>query len=184
MISEFNNLLSSRLLTSSRSLQTYLSMASFSISKFSNEDLADTMRLMEVYAASLGIDLAFQEIDTEMASMPGKYTPPTGALLIARNTAGDAIGCVALRQLDDEGFCEIKRLYVDPKGRGLGVGKALAIAIIKEAERLNYKAIRLDTLPSMAAAKGLYKSLGFTKTTPYYDTPIPDTLFLELQLHT
>lgn len=140
------------------------------------------MRLMAVYADSLGIDLAFQDHDTEMATMPGKYTPPTGALLIARNVTGDAIGCVALRQLDNEGLCEIKRLYVDPRGRGLGVGKALAVAIIEEARQLNYKAIRLDTLPSMEAAKGLYKSLGFIETQPYYDTPIPDTLFLELQL--
>lgn len=157
-------------------------MASFSIAKFSPEDLPDTMRLMEAYAASLGIDLAFQEIDTEMATMPGKYVPPTGALLIARDISGEAIGCVALRQLDDPGFCEIKRLYVDPKGRGLGVGKALAVSIVEEARQLGYKAIRLDTLPSMEAAKALYKSLGFTETKPYYNTPIEDTLFLELHL--
>lgn len=137
---------------------------------------------MEVYTASLGIDLTFQEVDTEMATMPGKYSPPTGSLLIARNTAGEAIGCVALRQLGDEGYCEIKRLYVDPKGRGLGVGKALAVSMIEEARQLGYKAIRLDTLPSMDAARRLYKSLGLVETQPYYDTPIEGTIFLELQL--
>lgn len=142
------------------------------------------MKLVEAYAASLEIDLAFQEIDEEMALFPGKYVPPNGALLVARNTAGEALGCVALRQLDDEGYCEIKRLYVDPKGRGLGVGRALAAAIVAEAKRLGYRAIRLDTLPSMDAAKGLYKTLGFVETDPYYDTPIENTLFLELQLQT
>ena len=157
-------------------------MLAYSISKFSSADLADTLRLMEAYAASLEIDLAFQEIDEELANMPGKYVPPTGALFVARNEIGEMIGCVALRPLDNEGNCEIKRLYVDPKGRGLGVGKALAQVIVDEAKRLGYRAIRLDTLPSMNAAKALYKAIGFVEIEPYYETPIEDTLFLELRL--
>lgn len=101
-------------------------MPSFSITKVSSdEDLADTASLFEAYAISLGFDLTFQDFATEMAQMPGKYSPPTGTLLLARNDAHDAIGCVGLRRLDD-GICEMKRLYVDPKGRGSGLGKALA----------------------------------------------------------
>ena len=157
-------------------------MASFTISRYAGDDYTDAMELLVAYAKSLEIDLAFQGFDAEMATFPGKYLPRTGALLMARNTTGEAIGSVALRKLDDEGYCEIKRLYVDPKGRGLGVGKALAAAIVDEAKHLGYRAIRLDTLPSMNAAQGLYKDLGFVETESYYDTPIEDTLFLELQL--
>lgn len=157
-------------------------MSSFAISNvISEHDLADTVKLFEAYATSLGIDLTFQDFATEMAQMPGKYSPPTGILLLARNEKDDAIGCIGLRQLDGT-ICEMKRLYVNPTGRGLGVGKALALQVIKEATQLGYAAIRLDTLPDMASARALYKSLGFVEIGPYYATPLEGTIFLELQL--
>ena len=159
-------------------------MAVFTISAVvSEDDLRDTITLIEAYSKSLGIDLSFQDFATEMRSMPGKYAPPTGSLLLARDdTAGQAIGCVGLRQLGLNGCCEMKRLYVDPKGRGLGLGKALAEAVIEEAKRLGYRAMRLDTLTSMQSARALYKKLGFVEVSPYYDTPIEGTSFLELDL--
>ena len=139
--------------------------------------------LFEAYAKSLGIDLSFQDFATEMKSMPGKYAPPNGSLLLAReNVNGDAVGCVGLRSLGGDRCCEMKRLYVDPKGRGLGVGKTLVEAVIEEAQRLGYQAMRLDTLPDMTSARKLYKSLGFTEISSYYDTPIEGTIFLELLL--
>ena len=157
--------------------------AMFSVSHVNSPDaVKEVITLFEAYALSLGIDLTFQDFATEMASMPGKYAPPNGILLLARNTSGDAIGCVGLRPLAPKECCEMKRLYVDPKGRGLGVGKALAEAIVKEARRLGYSAMRLDTLPTMSAARSLYKSLGFVEIEPYYDTPIEGTIFLELSL--
>ena len=157
-------------------------MASFAIFKVTSErDLADTIKLFEVYATSLGIDLTFQNFATEMAEMPGKYSPPTGALLLARNKHAEAIGCVGLRQLSD-GICEMKRLYVDPKGRGSGLGKALVLDAIAESKQLGYAAMRLDTLPNMTSARALYKSLGFVEIDPYYITPLEGTTFLELQL--
>jgi putative acetyltransferase len=161
-------------------------MAGFTIRKVTSAiDLADTIRLFEAYAASLGIDLAFQDFATEMASMPGKYASSNGGLLLlARNTEGDAIGCVALRAMSTKGCCEMKRLYVDPAGRSLGVGKALAVAAIEVARELGYQAMRLDTLPSMASARALYKGLGFVEIDAYYSTPIEGTLFLELSLAT
>lgn len=129
-------------------------MASFSISNVSHpKDLVDVTRLFLAYVTSLGIDLTFQDFASEMRSMPGKYSPPTGALLLARSTKRDAIGCVGLRPLSIDGVCEMKRLYVDPQGRGLGVGKALADAVITEAKRLRYQSMRLDTLPNMASAR-------------------------------
>jgi putative acetyltransferase len=117
-----------------------------------------------------------------MDSMPGKYSPPGGALLLARNDTHEAIGCVALRPLLLDGCCEMKRLYVAPSGRGTGVGKALATATIEEARKLGYRSIRLDTLPTMESAQALYRNLGFKEIKAYYDTPLEGTVFLELLL--
>jgi len=157
--------------------------AFFSITPVRNStDLADTIALFKEYAASLGFDLSFQNFAVEMAEMPGKYSPPEGELLLARNSMGAAIGCVGLRPLSTPALCEMKRLYVAPAGRGTGVGRALAMAIIHSAEKLGYGEIRLDTLSSMAAAIRLYRSLGFEDMDAYYDTPLPDTHFLSRKL--
>jgi ribosomal protein S18 acetylase RimI-like enzyme len=147
------------------------------------EDLTATISLFEAYALALGIDLTFQDFSTELSGMPGKYAPPTGALFLARNSAsGEPVGCVGLRPLPIEGCCEMKRLYVDPKGRRMGLGKALAVKVIDEARRLGYKAILLDTLSSMVGPLRLYRSLGFVDVDAYYDTPLKDTVFLRLSL--
>lgn len=149
-------------------------------------DLADSISLFYAYAASLGIDLAFQNFDAEMAGMPGKYSPPNGELLLARNKAGVAIGCVGLRPLpstEPSGkVCEMKRLYVTPDGRGTGVGKTLALTIIAAAERLGYSEVRLDTLSTMVTALNMYRSFGFEEISPYYETPLEGTHFLALRL--
>ncbi len=148
----------------------------------SPEDLKATMALFDAYAASLGINLSYQNFVAEMADMPGKYAPPQGELLLARDKDGAAIGCVGLRPLADEGCCEMKRLYVAPPGRGLGLGKALAEAIVGDARRIGYREMRLDTLPSLTAAIALYARMGFVKIPAYYDTPIKGTIFLSLRL--
>lgn len=155
-------------------------MAAYTISKFTAQDKQETLQMMRTYTASLGIDLAHQGLEKELANLPGKYSPPSGAILVARSSSGEAIGCVALRDLG-EGYSEMKRLYVTPEGRGLGVGISLAKAIIEEAKP-RYRAIRLDTLSTMKAARRLYQSLGFVEIKPYYDSPIEETLFLELRL--
>lgn len=146
------------------------------------EDLKATISLFGEYAQSLGIDLSFQDFATEMAQMPGKYAPPTGTLLLARNQESEAIGCVGLRAFARPGHCEMKRLYVHPSGRGLGVGRTLAQAVIAEAKKLGYEAMLLDTLSTMASAQALYKSLGFVEVPPYYDSPLENTTFLRLNL--
>ena len=141
-------------------------------------DLQDAVALFEAYAASLGIDLAYQDFAGELAAMPGKYAPPRGALLLARAAGGRAVGCVALRPLPADGACEMKRLYVAPAGRGGGLGRALVDAVLAEARRIGYREMRLDTLPTMAAALALYRSAGFRDIPPYYDTPVTGTIFL------
>lgn len=145
-------------------------------------DLADVIALFTSYAGSLSIDLAYQDFAGEMAAMPGKYAPPKGELLLARGTDGRPLGCVGLRPFDAPGCCEMKRLYVAPEGRGLGLGRALAEEIISAAKRIGYGEMRLDTLPEMDKAIALYRTLGFVSIAPYYDTPIAGTIFLAKQL--
>ena len=136
-------------------------------------------RLVEEYAASLGVDLCFQDFDQELASLPRQYGAPEGAFLLAERD-GVLLGCVALRKWQDG--CEMKRLYVRPEGRGLGIGRVLAESIVDEARRLGYETMRLDTLPSMTQAQGLYAALGFRPVAPYRHNPVAGTTFMELKL--
>ncbi len=145
-------------------------------------ELSAAASLFRAYAASLPIDLAYQGFEAELAALPGKYAPPFGALFLARAEDGAPLGCAALRAIDPEGCCEMKRLYVAPKGRGLGLGKALVQAILSEAARIGYREIRLDTLPSMTSALALYRQAGFEPAEAYYDTPVAGTVFLAKQL--
>lgn len=146
------------------------------------DDLAAVIALFRAYAASLDVDLAYQGFEDEIAAMPGKYAPPGGELLLARGTNGTPLGAVALRPVGPDGCCEMKRLYVAPEGRGLGLGEALVRDLLLVAQRMGYRELRLDTLPSMAAAFALYRKLGFVEMDPYYDTPVAGTRFLRLAL--
>lgn len=141
-------------------------------------DLAAVAMLFGDYAASLEVDLAYQDFVAELAGLPGNYAPPHGALLLARSGEGEPIGCVALRPMAAAGRCEMKRLYVAPAGRGTGLGRALMQALIIEARRIGYAEMWLDTLPTMAAAQGLYRAAGFEMAEPYYDTPVAGTVFM------
>ena len=141
------------------------------------EDLKDTVFLFETYADHLGHDLFYQNFPEELASLPAKYAPPQGALLIARGGKGERLGCVALRPLPEEGECEIKRMFVMPEARGKGLGRALAEAIIAEARNIGYDTVKLDTMPHLAAALSLYLDLGFVPVPAYYQGAVPGTLF-------
>jgi ribosomal protein S18 acetylase RimI-like enzyme len=143
-------------------------------------DVAEVRLLFEEYAQSLGVDLSFQGFGEELASLPGAYSPPGGRLLLAADEER-AVGCVGVRPLAD-GLCEMKRLYVRPDARGRGVARKLAEAAIAFGKAANYRAMRLDTLPTMAAAQDLYRQLGFRDVAPYRYNPIPGTSFMELEL--
>jgi ribosomal protein S18 acetylase RimI-like enzyme len=144
------------------------------------EQIQEVRRLLREYEASLDVSLCFQGFEKELAELPGEYTPPGGRLLLALE-AGQAVGCVGLRRLDDEA-CEMKRLYLRPGFRGGGTGRWLALAIIDEARKIGYKKMRLDTLPSMREAIALYESLGFKRIEPYCHNPVPGAVFMELRL--
>jgi len=140
----------------------------------------EARRLVEEYAASLDLDLSFQNFAHELEHFENEYSSPFGAFLLAQEK-GACVGCVGLRKLSDT-VGEIKRLYVAPSARGLGLGAALARGIVEEGRRLRYARLVLDTLPSMLEARALYRTLGFKPIAPYRYNPVAGTAFLELQL--
>ena len=144
------------------------------------DDIPEVRAMLREYVAWIGLDLAFQEIDEEIADLPGDYDEPTGALLVAEENH-HLIGMIALRPLTGS-ICEMKRLWVRPEGRGRGVAKELVAQILEQARHLNYDEIRLDTLPMMTTAQSLYESLGFHDVAPYYKTPITGTRFMAKRL--
>ena len=145
-----------------------------------NADIETARALFREYSEGIGIDLCFQGFAGELAALPGDYAPPRGRLLVARCGA-DVAGCIAMRPLEP-GVCEMKRLYVRARHRGGGVGRTLAECVIREARSIGYSRMRLDTLPTMTEALGLYRALGFQPIAPYRPNPIPGAFFLELAL--
>ena len=140
----------------------------------------EAQRLVREYAASLNVDLSFQNFDHELQHFTTDYAPPTGAFILAED-AGQYAACIGLRQFA-EGICEIKRLYVVPAARGLGLGRLLVERIIVVAREVGYSSLLLDTLPFMKEAQSLYVALGFKPTAPYRYNPVAGSAFLRLDL--
>ncbi|MEA4849707.1 MAG: GNAT family N-acetyltransferase [Clostridiaceae bacterium] len=143
--------------------------------------LEEVRQLFIEYSRSLNVDLCFQDFETELKTLPGKYEAPDGALILAL-VDGNTAGCIALRRISDD-ICEMKRLYVRDEYRRLGLGKKLVGIIIDEAAKRNYAYMRLDTLPTMKSAQSLYISLGFYDIEPYVYNPIEGTRFMELKIN-
>ena len=146
--------------------------------------LEATRAIFREYAQGLGVDLCFQGFEQELASLPGDYAAPRGALLLA-NVDGEVAGCVALRPLDASDYpnaAEMKRLYVRKAFRGFGLGRRLAEAALDAARQAGYTSVLLDTLDDMEAARALYEDLGFQAIEPYYHNPIPGAHYLKVDL--
>jgi putative acetyltransferase len=143
-----------------------------------------TRELFREYAAQLGVDLCFQNFEAELASLPGDYAAPQGALLLA-TIDGEMAGCGALRALPDVDYanaCEMKRVFVRPAFRRFGLGRLLVRALMDRGIQAGYSNLLLDTLDDMEAARGLYASLGFEEIAPYYFNPIPGAHYLRVSL--
>jgi ribosomal protein S18 acetylase RimI-like enzyme len=148
--------------------------------------LATARVLLREYADMLGVDLCFQNFDTELATLPGEYAEPAGALLLAL-VDGQPAGCVGLRSLPDVDYpnaCEMKRLFVRPAYRRYGLGRVLAQRLMDLATQAGYSHMLLDTLDDMEAARGLYVTLGFEEIPPYYFNPIAGAHYLKAELDT
>jgi GNAT superfamily N-acetyltransferase len=147
--------------------------------------IAQVRELFREYANSPGVSPCWQDFDRELATLPGKYSPPEGRVMLAHHIdpgkTENLVGCIAMRKLE-EGICEMKRLYVRPEFRGEGAGRDLAEALIAEARSIGYGKMRLDTLPIMREAQQLYRMLGFREIPAYQKDPTPGALFFELDL--
>ena len=150
----------------------------------SPELLAATRQIFTEYATQLGIDLCFQNFDAELASLPGEYSEPRGALLLAL-VDGEIAGSCGLRALDSVDYpnaAEMKRLYVRKAFRGFGLGRQLAEAILDKARMAGYQSVLLDTLDDMESARAMYSDLGFEDIPPYYHNPIAGAHYLKVDL--
>jgi ribosomal protein S18 acetylase RimI-like enzyme len=144
------------------------------------DDRAAVEALFGEYVSSLAEDISFQNVDNELAGLPGQYARPGGVVLIAWDGTEPA-GAIACRMLEP-GVCEMKRLYVRPAFRGRGLGRELAEELIEEARANGYRTMLLDTLASMRSARTLYAALGFAPVAPYYDNPLPGVTYMALEL--
>ena len=153
-------------------------------SPVSAESIEQTRALFHEYAATLKVDLCFQNFEQEVLHLPGEYAAPRGALLLAW-VEGTLAGCCALRPLDTSDYAnaaEMKRLFVRPSCRGLGLGRLLTEAILDAARAAGYSCVLLDTLDEMEAARALYEDLGFVEIPPYYHNPHAGAHYLKVEL--
>ena len=144
------------------------------------EAFEDGKALFQAYAKSLNLDLSFQDFEKELDAIDKQYNKPKGALILAYKEK-TAVGCAAIRELDSE-TAELKRMYVHPDNRGLQIGRKLLELSIETAKKLNYKKIRLDTLPTMLYAQRLYRMSGFFEIPSYRFNPVSGAVYMEKKL--
>ncbi|MGQ0433159.1 MAG: GNAT family N-acetyltransferase [Microthrixaceae bacterium] len=142
---------------------------------------AEADRLIRAYLAELPFDIDFQDLDRELAHLAEEYGPPDGRALLVVDDGGVAVGVVGVRQFDASD-AELKRMYLAPEARGMGMGRALGAAAVEAARELGYKRLLLDTVDTMAAAIGTYRALGFVEIDPYRHNPLPGARYFALDL--
>jgi ribosomal protein S18 acetylase RimI-like enzyme len=141
------------------------------------EEVIKAKELIIEYIKWLDQDLSFQNIDDELINFPQKYEEPYGTFVVAKDN-DNIVGCVGLKKLD-ESICEMKRLFVNDKYKGKGIGRKLVEIIIEEAKNKNYKRMRLDTLRTMGNALKIYSKNNFYEIKPYYTNPNNDVVYIE-----
>ena len=139
------------------------------------------IQLFREYASQINVDLSFQNFDRELEEIEQQYSRPNGVVFIVYDIDKKAVGCFGIRKFADS-ICELKRMYLKKEVQGMGIGRQLMVKAIEVGKELNYKKMRLDTLPSMEVAIGLYKKMGFYEIEPYRYNPIEGTKYFEIQL--
>lgn len=147
----------------------------------SDKEYKIAIKLFKEYASQIGVDLSFQHFDKEILEIEKQYSKPNGQIIIAYDNAENPIGCFGIRKFADS-ICELKRMYLKKEVRGKGIGKKLLVKAIRSGKELNYKTMRLDTLPTMKSAIKLYKKIGFYEIDAYRFNPIEGTKYFEIQL--
>lgn len=143
-----------------------------------NQEVNIIKDLFQEYSNELNENLCFQSFDEELKNPLKKYGGAQGSLLLAFWNNENA-GCIALQPLNEEGVCEMKRLYVRPEYRKFGIGEELVKMLLTEAKEKGYKKMVLDTLERLQAAIRLYKKYGFENTSAYYINPLPNAVYME-----
>ena len=133
----------------------------------------DYINFIEDY---LDHSLDFQNTTEEFSNFPSVYK----TLLLAKLNNNTVAAC-ALKQLSDNA-CELKRLYCRPSGRGHKIGESLVIRAIKDAKKIGYKKMYLDTNKGLKHANSIYEELKFKDTDSYYANPMADTRYMSLTL--
>ncbi|MCI8628077.1 MAG: GNAT family N-acetyltransferase [Firmicutes bacterium] len=132
------------------------------------------------YTQMLNRDLSFQNIDDELKDPSKKYTAPAGELLVAIEN-DEVVGMIAYHK-HSATRCEMKRLYVKPKYRGMKLGEQLIQKLIELAIQSGYTEMVLDTLLPLQSAIYLYQKLGFQQCEPYYNNPMNDVIYFKKML--
>lgn len=105
---------------------------------------------------------------------PDDVAPGRGVFVVVYRN-GEPVGCGAVRRLDAE-TVELKRMYVAPDARGLGLGRRLVSALEAEARALGARRLVLETGVRQAAALALYRATGFEPIALYGEYRLsPDT---------
>ena len=148
--------------------------------QYTLEELEEVRNIFIEYSEFLQVDLCFQDFEKELQTLHQVYGPPQGCIILAKQN-GQTLGCIALKPIA-EGICEMKRLYVRPEARGMGLGRKLVEELMSFARKSAYVSMKLDTVSKLKEAISLYRSIGFTETPPYVYNPLSDVLYFELKL--
>lgn len=125
----------------------------------------------------------FGRLHEEVDGLPDFYRKHGGEMLLAY-VDGAAAGCVTWRTLSSVvNTCEMKRFWVRPAFRGLGLGERLVLAAIEQAAAAGFEAMYLDTFPgTMKSAYDMYLRLGFAPCDPYNDSRFEGVVFMRRPL--
>lgn len=147
-------------------------------------EVDDARHLVRAYAKANLHGHAMEDVGEEIARLDSWYATPLAGLIVAY--VGDhAAGCCAFRPLpeaDHVNACEMKRLFVSPLFRGMGLGRLLVDSVLEDARTSGYSCVLLDTLDEMETARALYQETGFVEIPPYTRSPVPGAHHLKVVL--